>query len=225
VRFWTVTHWVIAINVAIYLIDLLSTGLIEAWGGFSVGDAIFRGQVWRFVTFQFLHGGPGHLFFNMLALYYFGQAVENRLGGKRFVAFYLICGVCGALFYLVLYRLRFIPAEPDAMMIGASGNVFGVLVGTMHIAPGMMVRLIFPPIVLRIRTLALLFLAMAVLIILGRGPNAGGEAAHIGGALGGWLLITNHSWLDAFDRVHRNRKRFWRPGDPASSFFRDVEDR
>lgn len=222
-RFWSITYWLIAINIAVYVADLLSGGLLSYLGEFSVATAIFRGQAWRFITCMFLHGGPLHLFFNMLALYFFGLIVENRLGRRRYLAFYLICGICGDLFYLALYRLRFLDAAADQGMIGASAAVFGVLVGAMYIAPGILVRLLFPPITLRLRTMALLFIALAVLIILSRGPNAGGEAAHLGGALGGWLLITNPRWLNVFDREARKKSRFWRPGDPNTSFFRQEE--
>jgi membrane associated rhomboid family serine protease len=104
-------------------------------------------------------------------------------------------------------------------MIGASAGVFGVLVATVKFAPSMLVRLIFPPVVLRVSTVAWIFIAIAVAVIVARGPNAGGEAAHLGGAIVGWLLASNHAWLNAFDREKRG-KRFWRPGDPADNFFR-----
>jgi membrane associated rhomboid family serine protease len=83
----------------------------------------------------------------------------------------------------------------------------------------MAVRLLFPPILLRMQTLAWIFIGFAVLAIVAKGANAGGEAAHLGGAFAGWLLASNHHWLNIFDRKHRHR-RFWRPGDPAEDFFR-----
>ena len=80
-------------------------GPLEEWGYFSVEKAIFRGQVWRFITFQFLHASLPHLLFNMFALYMFGMLVEQYLGRRRFLAFYLISGVGGAVMYLILMYL------------------------------------------------------------------------------------------------------------------------
>ena len=217
-RLWTVNSWLIAIAVGFYLIDELSAGLLMQWGSFSLDTAIFHGQIWRFLTFQFLHWDPMHLLFNMLALYFFGPIIEARLGPKRYLAFYLICGICGALFYLALGRLGFVDTVHGGLA-GASAGIFGVLVAIMNVEPHMLVRLLLPPVLMKIRTLALIFLALAVVIILSHGPNAGGEAAHLGGAFAGWILINNVHWLNVFDRTRRGQ-RFWRPGDPAANFFR-----
>ena len=71
---------------------------------------------WTIVTYMFLHGGFGHIFFNMLALYFFGPPVEQRMGGNRFLTLYFISGIVGALFSIVL----------GVPVIGASGAVMGV---------------------------------------------------------------------------------------------------
>jgi len=218
-RLWTVTTWLIVINVAVFVIDRLTQGMMLELGAFSYSAAIRHLQLWRLITFQFLHGGLLHIFFNMLSLYYFGPVVETRLGSKRFLAFYLICGISGAGMFLILWRLNFVAADFQTQMIGASAGVFGVLVATVRFAPYMFVRLIFPPVVLRVSTVAWGFIAVAVAVIVIRGANAGGEAAHLGGAFVGWLLASNHRWLNVFDREKRG-KRFWQPGDPAENFFR-----
>jgi membrane associated rhomboid family serine protease len=220
-RQWSLTYWLIAINIAVFVADMASGGRLTDWGAFTISDGVFRGQVWRFVTCMFLHAGLFHIFFNMLALYYFGGFVEARFGRKRYLAYYLICGICGVLSYMALYRLRFLDTTADTGMVGASAAIYGVLIGVVYLAPGVVVRLLLPPVAMRIRTMALLFIGLAVVIILTRGPNAGGEAAHLGGALGGWLLITNPRWLNIFDRQTRKPSRFWRPGDPGSKFFRE----
>jgi membrane associated rhomboid family serine protease len=74
-------------------------------------------QPWTLITYMFVHGSFGHLFWNMLALYFFGPRVELRLGGPRFIGLYLVSGLAGAL-------LSFI--NPYVYIIGASGAVFGV---------------------------------------------------------------------------------------------------
>jgi membrane associated rhomboid family serine protease len=220
-RYWSLTYWLIAINVVVFAVDVFGGGLLSNWGAFTIQDGLFRGQVWRFVTCMFLHATPGHLFFNMLGLYFFGGIVEGRLGRKRYLAFYVICGICGVLFYMALWRLRFLVGPASVGLVGASAAIFGVLIGVLYVAPGMVVRLLLPPVALTMRTFALLYIVLAVAVVLLRGPNAGGEAAHLGGALGGWILITNPRWLNAFDREKRKASRFWRPGDPASKFFKE----
>src|SRR4051794_16033833 len=67
-------------------------GPLERWGYFSTSKAIYAAQVWRFITFQFLHSSAGHLFGNMLGMFFFGPIVEAQFGGRRYLAFYLLCG-------------------------------------------------------------------------------------------------------------------------------------
>src|SRR6476646_10141782 len=84
IRFWSITQWLIAINVAVFVVDMLSRYQLTLWGYFSVDAAIRHVQIWRFLTFQFLHADIGHIFFNMLSLYFFGPLVESWLGRKRY---------------------------------------------------------------------------------------------------------------------------------------------
>lgn len=220
-RLWPVTYWLIAINIAMFLAQLASQGIVTNWGDFSIAGVIYGFQLWRFLTFQFLHASLWHLLFNMVTLYYFGDFVERRLGARRFLAFYLICGACGGASYLLIWQLGFIRPETAGPMVGASAGIFGVLIAVLYLAPRMIVQLLFPPIALRMRTLAAIFLVIAVGTIFLQGSNAGGEAAHLGGALVGWILIKNVHWLNIFDHSRKRAHRFWRPGDPASTFFRE----
>ena len=96
-RMWSVSTWIIVINVVIFVADTASRGLLTHWGSFSVVGGFRHLQLWRLITFQFLHVGPLHLIFNMLWLYFLGPIVEPWLGKRRFVAFYLACGVASAL--------------------------------------------------------------------------------------------------------------------------------
>src|SRR5690348_16828059 len=112
-RMWSVTTWLIAINVAVFVLDVVTGGLLREWGCFSADTAIGGLQVWRFITFQFLHFGTWHIFGNMLALYFFGPMIERYLGSKRYLAFYLICGVAGAVMYLLLMYAHMLNVHPD----------------------------------------------------------------------------------------------------------------
>src|SRR4029079_11028565 len=74
---------------------------------------------WTLVTYMFLHAGLGHIFWNMLGLYFFGPRVESRMGSQRFITLYFVSGIVGALFSVVL--------APRFAVLGASGAVLGVL--------------------------------------------------------------------------------------------------
>lgn len=203
----------IILNVGIYLWDSIMWGssrgsalLIEPWAFFSVDKAIYGWQVWRFVTYQFLHSHESflHIFSNMLGLFFFGRMIESWWGSRRFLAFYLLCGVSGA---VVAVGLGTIPGlimfGPQVTLVGASGSVFGILMACAMLYPHHRVMLLFPPIPMTMRTLATFFLAMAALKVTVGSGNAGGEAAHLGGAALGFFLVRNPRRLDWADNTHR----------------------
>lgn len=183
--------------------------VLTAIGHFSTARAFIGIEVWRFITFQFLHGGLMHLVFNMFGLWIFGGMVEQYLGSKRYLAFYLICGIFGALTYLLLnflgevVGLRFpgvLINDLTTPLVGASAGVFGVIIACAYIAPDAIVQLIFPPIPLKLKVMAYAYVAIAAYNLLTGGANAGGDAAHIGGAIAGFFFIRNaHLLRDFFD--------------------------
>jgi membrane associated rhomboid family serine protease len=187
-----VTKWLIIANIAVYLCDVfLTRGLLQHWGEFSVYQAFREGEVWRLISFQFLHDGRsiGHIFSNCLGLYFFGPWMERWWGSARFTIFYLLCGMAGAVFFTVLMTMNVVDGSVFTPLIGASAGLFGILAGTALIAPDLRVMLLFPPVELSMRQLACLALGIAAVMILFSGPNAGGEAGHLGGAILGYLLV------------------------------------
>jgi membrane associated rhomboid family serine protease len=211
-RMWSITTWLIVINIAVYLLDLLCSHQISELGYFSMTTAISEWQLWRFITFQFLHASPSHILFNMIGLYFFGPIVESYLGSRKYLVFYLISGIGGGLGYIALSLLGFLHDGPDTPLVGASAGIIGVIVGAARIAPDVRVMLLFPPIPLQLRTLAWICVGIAVYTVLTSGANAGGEAAHLGGALVGFLLIENQRLLNFADLRRRSRMRYrdWR---------------
>lgn len=190
----------IGINVAIFLLGFLTKDgnqpdWTEIWGSYSVYAVFDLGQVWRLVTYQFLHANLGHIAFNMIALWFFGRAVEREFGSGKFLGFYLICGIAAALFssalgYLGLWdggmrenAWKYIP------MVGASGSIYGIIAACAILFPHSRVMLIFPPIDMSVRTFSLAVLGLAVIVIAMDWNNAGGEAGHMGGMLMGFLLM------------------------------------
>lgn len=180
---------------------------LRAIGHFSTTKAFTHIEVWRFITFQFLHDNTTHILFNMIGLFFFGPIAERYLGGRLFLAFYLVCGVCGGALYLLLNLVGTLAPsfplalvyEPDIPLIGASAGVFGVLLASAFIARDtvMLFMLVLP---MRVSTGAYLFVALAVINLLTQGHNAGGDAAHLGGAAAGFYFIRKpHHLLDFFD--------------------------
>lgn len=194
--------------------------VLSAYGHFSTHLAVFGLEVWRLLTFQFLHAGVLHLAMNMLGLYVFGGMVEQYLGSKRYLAFYLTCGIAGGLAYLALNLLgticgsmgwNHVPLllynQSTTPLVGASAGVFGIILACAYISPHSIVQLAFPPIPMKLRTMAFLYVGIAVFTVIVRGRNAGGEVAHLGGALAGFVLIRrSHLLYDFFDVFTDSRK-------------------
>jgi membrane associated rhomboid family serine protease len=182
----------------------VANSAIWQWGCFTLGEGLYGLQLWRLVSFQFLHANFIHLLFNMIGLYFFGPFVESWWRGRRFAAFYLLCGVAGALGYVLLSRVPGLLGTTDATpLVGASAGIFGILIATAVLAPDARVMLLFPPIEMKMRTFAIVFIGIAVYQIVSRGENAGGEAGHLGGVVAGWLLMRFPGVLDALDRGAR----------------------
>ena len=187
-------------------------GFLQSLGYFSTDKAFGEGQIWRLISFQFLHGGFGHLFFNLLTLYFFGPLAERLNGSRNFLVFYLFCGMGGALFYTSATLLGSV--SPWIPMMGASAGIYGILLMVAILFPDLQVRLLFPPIALRMRTLALFLLGYAVLIIFSQGRNYGGEIGHLGGAFMGYFLIRNKALLnhiaEFFEGIYEKFRRIFR---------------
>ncbi|MES2982246.1 MAG: rhomboid family intramembrane serine protease [Verrucomicrobiota bacterium] len=180
------------LNLGIYFADLLFFEMaILEFGQFTITRSIYEKHVWEFITFQFMHGSVGHVLANSLGLFFFGPFVERWLGWMRFLIYYLACGIGGAAFFVLLVYLKILPGmDFYASLVGASAGIYGIIIAVAVLVPHLQVSLLFPPITLTMRQLALTAIAIAVAIILfGIGDNEGGEAGHLGGAIVGFLLI------------------------------------
>jgi membrane associated rhomboid family serine protease len=211
-RVWSVNTWLIAVNVAVFILQSVFGDAFTSLGWFSVDTAIYHLQIWRLITMQFLHAGVPHIAYNMIALFFMGPLVENVLGSRRYLAFYLLCGVTSALSYVLLWRMGMFgdPAEHIIdPLVGASGGIFGVLIAAAMIAPDVTVMLDFF-IPMKLRTFAWILLAIAVVTVIRNGENAGGQAAHLGGAAAGFALIKNPQLLN-WANYRRGPRMRYRP--------------
>jgi len=139
---------------------------------------------WQLVTYAFLHGGFMHLAVNMFGLYMFGAPLEQVFGTRRYLVYYFSCVLTAALTQLAVLALTgtFVPT------VGASGGVFGLLLGFAMLFPHTRIMLLFPPIPMRARTFAIAYAAIE--LVLGMAGSSGvAHFAHLGGMVGGFALM------------------------------------
>ncbi len=203
------------INGAVYLLQVLTSGqgLIEGRLALWPDQVFHDGALWQLITYMFLHGSLLHLLFNLFTLWMFGSDVERSLGEKRFLGFYLITGICAALFHL------FFNAQSTNPVLGASGAIYGVLVAFALLYPEREITLLLffiLPVHLKAKYLAAIF--MAISLIAGIQSQITGAAegvahlAHLGGGLAGLLLLRGGAVVHAFLFEHRKRRQWRRMG-------------
>jgi membrane associated rhomboid family serine protease len=204
-----VVKWLLIANIGIFILDYLILPKVMGlrvddfhpppllrFGAFAVQSALMEFRLWEFFTFQFLHGSLGHVLFNSLGLFFFGPWMERWWGSKKFLIFYLLCGAAGAAFFTVLMLLKLLPGDLKTPMVGASAGIYGIFIGVAVIAPNLRVMLLFPPIELSMRQLAIGLMVISTgAILLSLGGNEGGEAGHLGGAILGFILMRRPSLL------------------------------
>ncbi|UZD21298.1 rhomboid family protein [Algoriphagus halophytocola] len=145
-------------------------------------------QPWSIFTYMFLHEGIFHILFNMLFLYWFGQLVHQFLGSRKLTNLYILGGMAGAAFYVLIYNLApyFSESIDSSLMLGASAGVFAIVVGAATLSPNTTFFLILIGPV-KIKYIAMFYVLLS--FANSAGANAGGELAHLGGALLGYLYI------------------------------------
>jgi membrane associated rhomboid family serine protease len=190
------TPWVLRLliaNVAVFFLQLSVGGITEMLA-FRPVTALT--QPWTIITYMFLHGGMGHLFFNMLALFFFGPRLEDRLGSSHFIRLYLVCGIMGAVLSLVF--------SPYASIIGASGAVYGVMLGFAWFWPRDQI-FIWGVVPVEARWL-IAFMTLMTLVGGWRGGGMVAHFAHLGGFVGGFVylkILQSRSGQERFKRRSR----------------------
>ena len=223
-----VTKYLIIVNTVVLLIDYVCQAhhiyLTGLFGMFNIGNPSMH--FWQPLTYMFMHDGFWHLFCNMFAVFMFAPVLENRWGSKRFLLYYLVCGIGAGLVQQLVWFLT----GTTGVTVGASGAVFGILFAFGWLFPEVEMFLLFIPIPIRARV----FVALYALFELWQGvaPTAGDNVAHfahLGGMVFGWLLILYWNkrgysgvqkgefnsrlgykikqwWKDLSDKMHSKRK-------------------
>lgn len=187
------TPWVTRLLIANVAAFLLQQAMGPQWElMFVFHPAFVLARPWTAITYMFLHAGIWHLFFNMLGLYFFGPALENRLGGKHFIALYFVSGLSGA-------ALTFLDPAP---IIGASGGVFGIFLGFAYYWPREKI-LIWGVLPVEARILVGI---MTVVSLFGIGSNIA-HFAHLGGYVGAFIYLKVMEWSSPARRFKRKATR------------------
>jgi membrane associated rhomboid family serine protease len=204
-------------TVAVHLLQFaLQVGLgmpVTTWLAVTPALVWERFFVWQPVTYMWLHalGQPFHVLFNMLALWMFGSEVAAYWGPRRFLSFYLGCGIgAGILIAAVPAALGlagWAPASYAMPTLGASGAVYGVLLAYSMLWPDRTLMLIFPPVPLKAIYLIPFLFAMDLLSL----PSNVSHVGHLGGVVVGWILLQRMGASGglSFQQI-RYRLRRWR---------------
>jgi membrane associated rhomboid family serine protease len=193
-----VTQALLGANVLIFfVVQQLGPDIIGQFALWPWGSGLFR--PWQLVTYAFLHGGLTHLAFNMFGLWMFGSELERVWGPRRMIQFYLVSVLVAAVAQLLVTGFL----GSNAPTVGASGGLFGLLIGFAMVFPRRKITPLIPPIPMP----APVFVALygAIELTLGVTGSASGVAhfAHLGGLLGGWLMMRYWRGQLPFGRIGR----------------------
>lgn len=148
----------------------------------------FLTRPWTLLTYFVVHEDPFHILFNLLVLYWFGQIIGDLIGSKRITALYIYGGIVGGLLYMLAYNTipNFSNYVSGSFLLGASAGVYAIVTAAATLVPNYtMYLLLFGPV--RIKYIALFYLVISFAQT--TSTNAGGNIAHLGGALMGYLFI------------------------------------
>ena len=191
---------IILINIIVFVV----LSILEVFITLSGGGTIFKTfvnklmlpaafttfilQPWSLISYFFLHLSFGHILWNMLFLYWFGKIIHDNIGNNAVISLYVLGGIIGGLSYMALFNI--IPfygdRVSDSLMLGASAGVFSIVAGSATLLPNYTFYLLFLGPV-KIKYIALFYILLSFLDV--TVSNAGGEIAHLGGALIGYLFI------------------------------------
>lgn len=195
----TVTKNLVAINILMFIATLVNENFMVAnFAMFYPASPFFK--PWQILTHMFMHGGFWHIFFNMYSLLMFGSILERSLGPKKFLIFYFVTGLGAVALHTgvewmqakVFIANGIAQAYQQLLVtptLGASGAIYGLLIGFAMLYPQARLTLIFPPIPMTAKWLVIIFAAIELFSGINGIQDGVAHFAHLGGMLFGWLLI------------------------------------
>lgn len=195
----TVTKNLVTINILMFIATLINENfMVTNFAMFYPASPFFK--PWQILTHMFMHGGFWHIFFNMYSLLMFGSILERSLGPKKFLIFYFVTGLGAVALHTGVEWMQarvFIAngaggAYQQLLVtptLGASGAIYGILIGFAMLYPQARLTLIFPPIPMTAKWLVIIFAAIELFSGINGIQDGVAHFAHLGGMLFGWLLI------------------------------------
>jgi membrane associated rhomboid family serine protease len=178
-----ITQALLLINVALFCLQFFVGNLLLRWFAlWPIGEAFLP---WQLVTYAFLHGGFGHLFFNMLGLWMFGSELERIWGPRRYIQFYAASVLTAAGAQLLVAALT----QANYPTVGASGGLFGLLLAFAMTFPNRIIVPLIPPIPMKAKYFVAIYGGLELLLGVTGTQSGIAHFAHLGGMLGGWLMI------------------------------------
>lgn len=186
-----VIKYLMIANIGVYILQKLYPGVGEVLFAVWPQRVWEEGFIWQPATYMWLHDSRSvlHLVFNMFALWMFGSPIASHWGDRRFLRFYILCGIGAGVIIagwpalVVLFGGH--PDQYGFYTLGASGAVFGVLLAYSLTWPDRTIMLIFPPIPIK----AIYFIPFLFLMSLISGPSNVSHVGHLGGVFVGWILL------------------------------------
>ncbi len=195
-------------------------------GGFSLQGLLDMSfYPWQLITYQFMHGGFYHILMNMFILWMFGMEIEHIIGSKKFLVFYLLCGIGGGIAQLVFTYLM---GDPGAPTIGASGAVYGIMVAFAMFFPD---RYIFISFLIPVKAKYVIAFYVVIEFLSVGEASLTAHLAHIGGAVTGFIFVLldrTHNFN--FERLFSSRKKYGASDNysfrkrPSYKSSQDVQD-
>ncbi|UII75281.1 rhomboid family intramembrane serine protease [Flagellimonas sp. HMM57] len=208
----------IALNVLIFILDGLALALlggsVASWFHLPKDFMGFLGQPWSIITYSFFHAGFGHIFWNMIMLYFTGRIFLNLFDAQRFINVYFLGVIVGGLVFLLSYNIFPTLLNTNTALIGASAGVTAVLIFICAYIPNQEVRIIFFNVKL---WYVGAFFILVDLIRIPYGDNVGGRLAHLGGALLGYIyarqLLKGIDIGSGFGKLRNAIAQWFKPRD------------
>lgn len=203
--------YLLIINIAVFVVTALQgAGLNGAYffpGSKTIGSFLALSYLgpetilkpWKLITYQFVHGNVTHILFNMLGVYFFGPPLERYWGSKRFLFFYLLCGVVGGLAFLGLSNLL----DNYAPIVGASGAVLGLLTACAILFPQMIIILLIFPVPIRFAAILLTGL-YGLNVLFSRSLS---DACHLAGMVTAFVYIKALPFFQDLQRKNDSVRR------------------
>ncbi|MCL6265382.1 rhomboid family intramembrane serine protease [Flagellimonas myxillae] len=229
----SIAEKLIAINVLVFIVEGLALALYDIplsnWFQLPKDYLEFFGQPWSLITYSFFHASLGHIFWNMIMLYFSGRIFLNLFDNQRFLNVYFLGVLVGGLVFLLSYNFFPTLLSSNTVLIGASAGVTAVLIFICAYIPNQEVRLIFFNV--KLWYIGAFFVLVDLIQIPG-GGNVGGRLAHLGGALLGYVyarqLLKGNDIGSGFAKFWKGFAQIFKPQEkkaPLKTVYKKKESK